>query len=115
MEKVIIAKEELWGEILALIEAMTEERGFGFRFSYDYEDILRERWRYSYSYASFGLFFGFILLLRRVMGSHTLQTVDLDISISSRRGVTAGKLGYLILGVYTDSHQYVSIRVLSGK
>ena len=29
--------------------------------------------------------------------------------------LTAGKLGYLILGVYTDSHRYVSIRVLSGK
>lgn len=64
-------------------------------------DILHERW--DYSYAGLGLFFGLILFLRRVMGSHTLQTVDLGISISSRRGVTDWKLGCLILDLYTDS------------
>ena len=58
-------------------------------------DVLRERWRY-HSIAGLGIFFGSILLLRRVMGSNTLHSVNLGISISSRRGVTD-------YPVYTDS------------
>eukprot|EP00573_Skeletonema_grethae_P010792 CAMPEP_0201709916 /NCGR_PEP_ID=MMETSP0578-20130828/58352_1 /ASSEMBLY_ACC=CAM_ASM_000663 /TAXON_ID=267565 /ORGANISM="Skeletonema grethea, Strain CCMP 1804" /LENGTH=912 /DNA_ID=CAMNT_0048198913 /DNA_START=633 /DNA_END=3371 /DNA_ORIENTATION=- len=85
-EKMIVAKEELWGEILeATIEVMTGERRFGF----GYVDVLHKRWRYSYT--NFSLFVGLILLLLRVMGSHILHTVDLDISISCRWGVTAGE------------------------
>ena len=92
-EKMIVAKEELWGEMLeATIEVMTGERRFGF----GYVDVLHKRWRYSYT--NFSLFVGLILLMLRVMGSHILQIVDLDISISCRWGVTAGKLGYLICG-----------------
>jgi len=58
-------------------------------------DVLRERWRY-HSNAVLGIFFGSILLLRRVMGSNTFHTVNSGISISSRRGVTDNS-------VYTDS------------
>ena len=96
-EKMIEAKEESWGEIFAVINAMT-----GDRFGFSHEDnVLHKRWRYSC--ASFGLFFGLVLLLRRVMRSHKLQTVDLDISISYRWGVTAGKLGYQFMGIYGHS------------
>ena len=41
---------------------------------YSHDDVLDESW--CYSYASFGFFIGSLLLLRRVMESHTLQTAD---------------------------------------
>ena len=81
------------------INAMTGERRFGISHDDDDDnDNLRKRWYYSS--ASFGLFFGLVLLLRRIMGSHTLQTLDSDISISSRWGVTSGAEVYLF-------HSYV--------
>ena len=94
-ERTIVKKEELWGEIFAMINAMTRERRSGFSHE---DDNLHKRW--NYSSASFGLFFGLVLLLRRIMGSHILQTLDLDISISSRWGVTSGAEVYLF-------HSYV--------
>lgn len=44
IEKMIVAREELWGEIFAVINAMTGECRFGFSHE---DDIQHKSWRYS--------------------------------------------------------------------